>query len=170
MNKFYTGIGSRETPKDFLLVIHKIALHLADKGYILRSGGADGADKAFEEGCFSAGGSQEIYLPWKGFNGNPSPLFKVTKEALELAAKIHPSWSKLRQGARKLHARNCYQCIGYDLKTPSDLLICWTKGGAKIGGTRTAVVLAEQYNIPVYNLAIEGKEEELYDFIEHENL
>lgn len=46
---FYTGIGSRETPQEIQNLMFKIAQKL-DSKYILRSGGADGADLAFEKG------------------------------------------------------------------------------------------------------------------------
>ena len=51
MTKFYTGIGSRQTPKDILNLIEDVAFKLASKGYILRSGAAKGADTAFEDGA-----------------------------------------------------------------------------------------------------------------------
>lgn len=154
MNKYYTGVGSRETPLEIIELIKIIARKLSLMGYILRSGGADGSDNAFEIGCDVVNGKKDIYLPWRGFNKSNSPLFNVCPKALDLASKIHPAWGKLSQGAKKLHARNCYQVLGEDLNEPSKVLICWTKNGEKIGGTRTAIVLAEQNNIPVYNLAI----------------
>ena len=49
--KYYTGIGSRETPDSILSLFNDIVFQLAGLGYTLRSGGADGADTAFEEGC-----------------------------------------------------------------------------------------------------------------------
>ncbi len=161
--KYYTGIGSRETPDLILGQIFLIATALAYKGYILRSGGASGADSAFEKGCNFQNGKKNIYLPWKGFNSNNSDLYNVSPEALELAATIHPAWNRLSQGAQKLHARNCYQVLGLDLKTPSRVLICWTKNGEEIGGTATAIKLAKKHNIPVYNLGILGKYEELME-------
>lgn len=154
MKKYYTGVGSRETPGDIYDKIVSISSILAKKQYILRSGGANGADSAFEYGCYKENGQKEIYLPWRGFNNNNSNLYNVSKEALELAAVIHPAWRNLSQAGKKLHARNCYQVLGQNLDTPSDFLICWTKNGLEIGGTRTAIVLAKKYNIPVYNLAI----------------
>lgn len=45
--KYYTGIGSRQTPKDILKLMEDIAFKLAQKGYILRSGAAGGADTAW---------------------------------------------------------------------------------------------------------------------------
>lgn len=154
MSKFYTGIGSRETPKEILEIMQKIAEFLAKKGYILRSGGADGADyNGFEIGCDKANGEKEIYLPWKDFNGNKSSLL-FTKEAFQLAATIHPVWENLKPGAKYLHARNAHQVLGQDLKSPSLFLVCWTENGDKKGGTATALTLAEQNNILIFNLGL----------------
>ena len=51
MSKIYTGIGSRNTPKEVLELMKTIGKYLGCLGYELRSGGADGADSAFESGC-----------------------------------------------------------------------------------------------------------------------
>jgi hypothetical protein len=158
---YYTGIGSRETPQVILDQMVQLARHYAKKGYILRSGGADGSDFAFAQGCDLEGGQKEIYLPWRGFNKNDSPLHNVTQEMLDLAESIHPAWTACSQGAKKLHARNTCQVLGEDLKTPSKFLVCWTPDGKERGGTRTAIVLAKQNNIPVYNIFEKIDEETL---------
>lgn len=56
---YYAGVGSRETPQDILNTMYKIGKYLASKGYTLRSGGAIGADTAFENGCDSVKGEKE---------------------------------------------------------------------------------------------------------------
>lgn len=152
MAKYFTSIGSRSTPPSILEKMEEICFNLCSAGWILRSGGAEGADSVSASGCLRAKGQMEIYLPWKGFNNIQSPYYEVCPEALKLASTIHPAWGKLSQGAQRLHARNCYQVLGYDLKTPSKFIICWTKNAGPIGGTRTAIVLGEQNKIPVYNL------------------
>ena len=148
---YYAGIGSRETPETVKPLIEKLVYLCNSKGFILRSGAAPGADTFFEE--YSMPHLREIYLPWRGFNGNDSPLFEVSQEALEFTSRFHPAWNKLGRGARSLMARNSYQVLGQDLKTPCNFIICWTKDGKAIGGTRQAIVIAESLNIPVYNLA-----------------
>lgn len=85
--KYYTGIGSRSTPKDILNIMVKLSAKLNKEGYILRSGGADGADLAFEQ----ASTNKEIYLPWKGFNNNPSHLYEQSAEAFIVAKEFHPA-------------------------------------------------------------------------------
>lgn len=156
MIKYVTGIGSRSTPLEIQATMREIASYFRQLNIILRSGGAEGADKAFEQGVDDELGQKEIYLPWKGFNKSQSPLYGVCEKALAMASTIHPNWDACSQGAKLLHGRNCYQVLGKNLDTPSDLLICWTENGEVKGGTATAIKLAIKSRIPVFNLAIEG--------------
>ena len=148
----YAGIGSRETPDRFLKLFIHTGKCSANMGFTLRSGGADGADTAFEQGYDLADdiekGKKEIYLPWKGYNDNPSEHYFVSKEAIELAKKYHPAWSHCSQGARKLHGRNAYIILGEHLDNPVDFVICWTP---ETGGTQQALRMAKDYNIPIFN-------------------
>ena len=164
---YYAGIGSRETPKEFLDLFTKIASWLSKNGYVLRSGGADGADLAFEKGVTN--NLKEIYLPWKYFNNSNSDLVVHDEEAFQLAEKFHPYWQILKQGAKKLHARNTHQVLGRDLLTPSDFIICWTKNGKELGGTAEAIRIAKAYNIPIFNCGkytdINKCRQDLWDFL-----
>ena len=154
----YAGIGSRQTPAAILELMREIGKQHAAAGWLLRSGGADGADKAFEEGCRSANGKMEKFLPWPRFNNSFSDLYTVGPDALKLASQVHPAWQNLSSAAKVLHARNCYQILGSSLDDPVECVICWTPAGAVVGGTATAIKIAERYKIPVYNL---GKEKTL---------
>lgn len=158
----YTGVGSRETPPWAMAWMHAFAHVLAQAGWVLRSGGAEGADSAFEAGSDDVDPQlAQIYLPWRGFNANASPRYGVTAAALAVAQSVHPAWERLSPAARKLHARNAYQVLGSELNAPSELLVCWTADGceqarertARTGGTATAIVLAERHDVPRYNLA-----------------
>lgn len=159
--KSYTGIGSRETPKNVLELIKVIAKKLAMQGYTLRSGGANGADTAFEQGCDQVTGAKEIYLPWKGFNKNASTLFNIPPQAAIIAAELCGNrWKHMKRSVQQLMARNTMQVLGKNLDTPSDFVICWTQDGCsnvdnrtkQTGGTGQAIALASLNNIPVYNL------------------
>ena len=149
---FYTGIGSRETPREVMITMYLFAMKMAEQGLTLRSGGADGADYAFERGARKAEGTMEIYLPWVGFNGRSFQFTKPSNAAYDLASEIHPAWFKCSRGMKALHARNCHQILGMDLNSPSSFVVCWTPDGKLVGGTRTALVLASLNNIPVFNL------------------
>ncbi len=147
-----TIVGSRETPPWALEQLTSIALYLAKKGWILRSGGAKGADSAAEDGFSNHPNQKEIYLPWRNFNGNKSLLCSPSIEAYKMAASIHPAWSKCKNDAQDLHARNCHQVLGKRLDKPSDLMVCYTENGEIKGGTATAISLAKKNNIPVFNI------------------
>lgn len=153
--RYYAGIGSRQAPTrwgpDSLYNdIYLVSCYMYKNEFILRSGGAPGADTMFEKSSNMP--TDEIYLPWKGFNGNTSPLYNLTPEAFELAKKYHPAWDRLSDAAKKLMARNSYQVLGYDLKTPVELIICWTPEGKESGGTSQAMRIAKDYDIPIVNL------------------
>lgn len=154
---YYTGIGSRETPVDVLQYFERLGEWFSQNGWVLRSGHADGADRAFEMGCDKAGGNKEIYLPWKGFNNSKSLLYLDNLQnsmAYDIAGQFHPNWYNLKDAAKKLMARNSYQILGIDLNTPSSLVICWTKGGKEIGGTAQAIRIAKYHGIKVINAGL----------------
>lgn len=148
----YAGIGSRETPKDIMELMYQFAKTAAQKGWLLRSGHADGADVSFEWGCDAAQGKKEIFLPWQYFNGSMSHLHVISDAAMEMAAKFHPAWSKCSNAAKRLHARNCYQILGNNLTDPVHMVVCWTKDGLGGGGTGQALRIARSYKIPVYDM------------------
>lgn len=151
---FYTGIGARSTPAGILSIMTRFAYAAEKLGYTLRSGGAKGADSAFEAGVIFPI-NKEIYLPWPKFNDNTSILCAQTPAAFAMAAKYHPAWDKCSDTARKFHARNCYQILGLSLTTPVNFVVCWTPEGKVTGGTGQALRIAIDHDIHIFNLALE---------------
>ena len=158
--KFYTGIGSRETPEIILKLMALIATQLEIDGWILRSGAAPGADTGFENGIKNDY-NKDIYLPWYYFNDNKSKLYNVSDAAKEMAAPHHDYWNGLKPAVKKLMGRNAYQVLGYQLDKKTKFVLCWTPDGCesretrnkKTGGTGLAISLADSLDIPIYNLA-----------------
>lgn len=146
--KYYTGVGSRNTPRDILQLMGDIAHKLAVRNFILRSGGAKGADKAFEYGAGPLAVKHIYYAD------------QANDAAMAIAKQFHPAWNRCNDYARKLHGRNAFQVLGDNLNEPSNFLICWTSDGCishstrtiKTSGTGTAISIAEAYNIPIFNL------------------
>lgn len=156
-NKFYAGIGSRETPWDVLRDMTEIAITLEIRGYTLRSGAASGADSAFQEGV---GEAAQIWIPWKSFaidiqNKFPKHTYRIINkndsDAMDSVNQFHPNGLQLKEPVRLLMARNFRQIIGKVFPN-SEFVICWTKDGGPTGGTGQAIRIANHYNIPVYNL------------------
>lgn len=141
----YAGIGSRQTPESILDHMDQAAYDLAFQGALLRSGGAYGADQAFEAGhnaavLDGAKASKEIFT-----------AKDATEEALELAKEYHPNWGACSAYVRKLHARNGMIVLGERLNDPVDFVICWTRGGTVSGGTGQALRIAKDLDIDVVN-------------------
>lgn len=158
----YAGIGSRQTPAHVLEWMEEVATVLATNGITLSTGGADGADTAFQKGCEKVDGNIELYLPWHGYNKHGiATLHSPTDEAVKIASEHHPAWWACKSGARKLHGRNAHILLGWDLKHPVDFVICWTKDGKPTGGTALGISIAIANNIPVFNVGDEKQYGEL---------
>ena len=150
--KVFAGIGSRETPESVCKTMSDIAKRLCQDGWLVRSGGAGGADQAFERGADDVQGKKEIFLPWANFENNKSKFTGPTKQAMALGRRFHPKFDDLKQGAQKMHARNCHQMLGEKLDDLTDIVICYTDGGKVKGGTGQALRIAEEFKVPVVNL------------------
>lgn len=159
----YAGIGSRKTPPDILDLMMKIAKWMSWAGYSLRTGGAEGADLAFERGAMALNGSAVaptfIYLPWPGYNSiqrrgfhHSQVMDAPSPAAFREAARHHPVWKDLSDGAKCLHARNCHIVLGETLDRPVQRIICWTPNGKETGGTAQAMRIARKKHISIHNL------------------
>ena len=149
----YAGIGSRETPEEFLKFFSEVGEYLGKLGMLLRSGGADGADSAFEEGCDRAQGRKQIFLPWPGFNGNKSEFDSPPSVAFDIAKRFHPMWIGMRRTVQRLHARNSQQILGPRCDNPVLFVLCWTHPNK--GGTTQALRIAKTHKIPIYNFFLQ---------------
>lgn len=144
----YAGIGSRDTPEEIQEMMREIAASLRKKRYLLCTGGARGADRAFEKGAKNR--ATRVYLP-----------DHATEKGIELASRFHPAWDKCDDFVRKLHGRNAHIMLGYSLSKPVDFVVCWTKNGKDMGGTGLGMRIAEHYQIDIYNLFFAKKQAEL---------
>lgn len=155
----FAGIGSRKTPEPIQKLMTQLSEVLTgQRGWNLRSGGAEGADTAFEAGVSDAT-KKRIYLPTKKLKGRADgvdgAVFVDNPEAVAIAQRNHPAWDKLSDFAKKLITRNTYQVLGDSLDDPSDVVIAWApiKNGKPSGGTSQAIRIAQEKGIPVVNLA-----------------
>lgn len=169
-----TGIGSRETPPADMRLLTMIAKKAEERGMRGRSGGAGGADLAFEKG-FSDPRNIDVIVPWRGFlpqgmseadvtaylgrerpkAGPGAPVMfqgQYAAQAEKLAEKYHPAWDKCSRGARALHSRNMGQVLGMQLDSKTDVVIAWTVDGKATGGTGQAIRIAADLDIPIANL------------------
>lgn len=157
---FYAGIGARETPPATIKKMEQIGEIMAKAGIVLRSGGAIGADSAFESGAIKGGGEKQIFLPSRRHKGRDADgkeyIFNITPAHYDLAEKhYNRDWSETSEFTQKLMARNGSQVLGDRLDSPSDLVICYTSTGGIKGGTGQALRIAKDRGIPDINLGAE---------------
>ena len=151
---FYAGVGSRYTPKEILTQIADLSFDLGERGCILRSGGAKGADTAFQFGADESASEPCEIFRWK--DGLRQPRAKAMAQEVinnlnsENGEKV-PPLSKMQERIAGLLARNMMIVMGEDVDDPVSFLVCWTPEGNMIGGTRYAIKLAEMLSIPVFN-------------------
>lgn len=177
--KMYTTIGSRETPTPIQWLMARIGRHLNLQGHGIRSGGARGADTAFQVGSMASGlPNRRIYLPNAEFtlsrNGSQIPLSAdpqhtiLDRDRLEEAIRI---LQKHRLGTSRIHpsahpreildtdpvsslfARNVAQVLGGNFNNPSAGLIGYMPTSGRPGGSKIAFDLALARGIPTFNLA-----------------
>ena len=162
----YAGLGSRRTPKEIMLKMNRIAKRLEELGYILHSGGALGADKAFEGAPQPFTKERNVITEWASYKHivKQKIIFKAdqaTDRTRTIAKEIHPAPNRLSGYVLDLQARNTFQIFGINLDTTVDFIICWTPNGMtshdertiKEGGTAQAISMASLKGIPVINMA-----------------
>jgi hypothetical protein len=178
MTKYWTAVGSREVPAAIADLQVLIGACMTSKGYILRSGNANGSDYNFQRGAQSVSPPHcDIYLPWASYNRElnkaGSSYITPTDAQMEFAGGlledtgVMPYYKSIKsEHAKKMHSRNVYQVIGvYDQpREVSRVCIYYApldKDGNVMGGTRTAVGLSKYYEIPTFNLFVESEKAEL---------
>ena len=172
----YAGVGSRATPREVLTGMSDVAHTLGNAGFALSTGGAHGADKAFEAGALRTDAPVTVHTPWPGYNGyrpgrDPeSDIDVIHPKAgdavrglsfLHLARKHHPAWDRCRRGARALFLRNVAILAGAldndGTMLPVRAVIAWNPNGSahgrEAGGTGHTLRVAAELGIPVVNLS-----------------
>ena len=167
-------IGSRQLEQkqeyfEDIKLCYNVCMRLAQLGITFTSGlcelGMDGiAQKAYSKAVdlgLAKESQFEVYVADQ-YNIRKSTLPRkhlaivrnkdLIAETERIASEVHPAWDRCNEWARGMHSRNCHQILGYDLQSPVDAVICWTPDGAVVGGTRTALLLAQDAGIPIFNL------------------
>lgn len=172
----YAGIGPRKTPPDVFNVMVELGRLLCARGWTLRTGGAEGADTAFLNGCLLWEPRDELYLPEPGYNGHQASaavLARPMPSAYAIAAKYNQTWwANHTERAKALHARNAHIILGRHLIDPVRMVVTWTRDGSndgvgRSGGTAAAlrIVAGEAPDALIFNLARPEHMERINRFI-----
>ncbi len=145
--KFFAGIGSRSTPLEIQDLMTRASKKLAEEGWILRSGGAKGADKAFERGAIQKESfASKDAEPW---------AFEEAKQHMPTDREGFEAWTPHVRG---LIARNMMQILGRGALEPVTFVLCWAPStiytDSSAGGTGWAIRCALAHKIRVHNMFI----------------
>lgn len=182
MRKYYTGIGSSNSkrskakkynpPLYALEMAKEIGLKMAQKDWILRSGGATGMDMAFES---KVPRNKKVIYKVDDFDFSSENYDFCRKEIESVIDKGYDldGYSKY---AQLLLLRDVNQILGCpstnDFMVKSRFVICWTPHTdytkADIGGTRFAIRIALKYDVPVFNLVSEIDRNRINHWLENE--
>lgn len=171
IDKYWTGIGSREVSDEIATLQIAIGENMAKRGYILLSGGAGGSDENFLKGVCNVDATlAEVWWPWHNFRmdeidfDTSGVTYEVPSKYMSQVAAVYyeesgimPWFGNMKQGAQKLHGRN-YNQIFSGQSTPASRVVIYAapenaKGEIK-GGTRSGVLIARNEGVPTYNITI----------------
>lgn len=159
VKRIYAGIGSRDTPSEVLDLMTQLAGRLEQDGWLLRTGDAYGADRAFMNGVQNPK-NRSVYLPGeysRGLRAGDTGIFNSKSlpswpQAQQLARRYHGNYDNLTPFVKDLMARSSHQVLGPNLNRPADLIVAWTPGGRITRGTGQALRIALDQGIQIRNL------------------
>jgi hypothetical protein len=131
-----------------------LASSLQHRDFTLRSGGAQGADSAFEAGTSIADIYTVDYFDTYIHHTRDSMLVLRDKAFFSIDL-FHPNPHAVHSKpyVRRLMARNFLQIRGHgDTPILSEFVLCWTPQASGSGGTGQALRMAKAWKIPVYDL------------------
>lgn len=170
MLKTVAIIGSRRIDPNQFNYIVAVAKAFAKRGWVIKTGCADGADYASMVGCREVDPTLlTLYLPWARYNESyqrdtdhkliydeRDQQFLFWKESV---AKYHPAPQRLSRGAFALMARN------YGIVSGADVVVAMPMSITDVGGTGQGMRIAKDLDIPLYTVCDKDERQRLKTFI-----
>lgn len=165
-----------KVPESVQLMVDKIVGALLNKGFTVRWNGGD-RDILGKTAYDAAGGSTDIYLPWKSFNKdikNPR-MTKPLECGYQHGAFYHGAYAKIPPQVRAIVSSQMHMILGERCDTPINLLITYTDDGAEVtkeadykktGFMYFFIKACEDLDVPVFNLKNESAIENIKNFID----
>ena len=161
----YAGIGHRDSPDIILELMRHISVRLLREGFLMRSGGARGADRAFA--ALLPPDRKEVF-GWLDARG--WALEYAGTHCMPVDRKNFHLWKPY---ARGLIGRNMMQVLGENGDDPVDMVICYARSftyekAEDSGGTGYAVRCAILNQIPVFNLYSDDTTDRMLAFLDQD--
>lgn len=149
--RYYAGTGDREVPANIREMLTGYAKKLDSLGYILRTGGGEGCDEAFEAGAKN----KELILPYSRYNNKRKGFIYTRTPGSYNSLKLLRcrSW-RIRSYIIPLFERVYFELMGINNEPVSEFLLCYVTN-TQHGCGGHAVRIAKFGRIPVFNIAHE---------------
>lgn len=196
VSKFNTSIKSytilynikNTLPENVISKILAISKFLNSKDFIYR---LSNDDKAILENkiCGIENIKIEAYLPWKKYNLGVSETFETiypSESSAKLLLAYNKSYAKLSNGLKNIVSSQYQSLLGKDLTTPVKFIIMYTECGLErrltkedkdakydytsIGNLVPLLNIANDANIPIFNLKKEDAMDRLKEYLKSLNL
>ena len=110
----YAGFGAENAPPEVAQLMTEVGEELAYQDFLLRSGGAQGSDEAFENGARLIGGRRRIYLHTDGLRERQDGVDQATADIPERAFQVvkehRAGWNTLTEAEQRHYTReNFYE-------------------------------------------------------------
>lgn len=169
MDRNYAGIGTRHPTDQQADLVRRVAVYLANRGYTIHSGAAEGVDQLFSTTAINHDGAAVLHLPWRkhadeylaDLDTQQRYLVDVRvlrskhnqrdTEAFASVDQHHPAPDQLSWGARLLHARN-YRILVPEEPVAFVVALPARHNGKAVGGTMQGIRIAEALSIPIVRL------------------
>ena len=173
--KSYAILSNENAPKELNEKIEELVHRLAGSGFTLRTSGSVNRDESagIEDVAEKSTDNKEIYLAWKFFNKKDSKFIKVSKQAIALVSKYHPTFASMKEAVQTIIARYAHVLLGSELNNPVRFLLVWSADGCETKAEKTAktgfvgvpIALANDAEIKVFNLARNDAFERLSQYL-----
>ena len=175
LGRAFSVFSVDDMPESVQLKVFTLMSDLKNKEFIFRYNGS-GNDTVATMTYHRFKANSDTFLPFKTFRTDAEDVLvdKPTKDSLRIAAHYVKDFNDKSLAIRSFSARDIHVMLGEKCNAPLNFLIIYSKDCAEIGKecdyktTKTAtfpIRVAEDLNIPVFNLAKENRIDQLVEFV-----
>jgi len=141
----YSVVGSRHVPDHWNTMMTRMSIYFEDNGYILRTRGRDGFEKAAVDGIDLS--HNKLIVPGNNWTVTPSKL------CYEIAWDNSAKWLDLNEHEKTRRAYIVQVLLGHKLNSKSKFLITYTEDDYTSEEVAFAIRVARTFEIRTFDLA-----------------
>jgi len=143
--QLYSVVGPKSSPSHWNTMLTRMAIYFEDSGYILRTRGRDGFEKAAVDGIDLS--HNKVIIPGNQWHTTPSKL------CYEIAWDNASRWLDLNEHEKTRRAYIVQVLLGHKLNSKSKFLITYTEDDYTSEEVTFAIRVARTFEIRTFDLA-----------------